>query len=104
MTSRDSMLAAIRAARPALVERPDVRARVSEFASQPDAVPSFIEASETAGAHVVRGRRADLSSLIASVAGPVSWESRGERLRLWNRWHPSCGPWPRTAPANRAGQ
>ena len=67
MSARDVMLAAIRAARPAPVERPDVRARVSEFVPHAEAVFSFIEASEVAGARVVKGRRAELATLIASV-------------------------------------
>lgn len=67
MTSRDVMLAAIRAARPAPVERPDVRVRVSEFVPQAEAVRRFIEASEAASARVVKGRRAELAALIASV-------------------------------------
>ena len=46
MSARDVMLAAIRAARPAPVEQPDVRARVSEFVPHAEAVFSFIEASE----------------------------------------------------------
>lgn len=65
--SRDSMLAAIRAARPALVERPDVRARVSQFVPHAEAALAFIEASEAASARVVTGRRAELAMLIASV-------------------------------------
>ena len=61
------MLAAIRAARPALVERPTARRVVAEFAPPLQAVHSFIEASKAASARVVEGRRAELATLIASV-------------------------------------
>ena len=67
MTSRDGILSAVRAARPALVERPDVDARVSMLAPSTDAVAAFVRAAEAASARVVRGRRADLTTLLASV-------------------------------------
>jgi L-lactate dehydrogenase complex protein LldG len=62
--SRDAILAAIRAARLAPVERPDVPVRISGFVPPTDVVVSFIEAAEAASAHVVRGRRDDLATLL----------------------------------------
>jgi L-lactate dehydrogenase complex protein LldG len=67
MSARDVILARIRAARPAPVERPDVRAAVAGLPPQADAVRSFIEAAEAAAARVLEGRRAELTTLIASV-------------------------------------
>ena len=67
MTSRDAVLAAVRAARPAHVERPDVLARVSAFTPFVDAVARFIESAEAAAARVVLGRRAELATLVASA-------------------------------------
>lgn len=67
MSARDVILARIRAARPAPVERPDVRAAVTGLPPQADAVRSFIEAAEAAAARVLEGRRAELTTLIASV-------------------------------------
>jgi L-lactate dehydrogenase complex protein LldG len=67
MASRDSILAAVRTARPAAIARPDVRVIVSDSTSSDDDVREFIVASEAAGACVVRGARADVASLIASV-------------------------------------
>jgi L-lactate dehydrogenase complex protein LldG len=67
MTSRDAILAAVRAARPAGVERPDMREPISSVASAVDDVREFIVATEAAGARVVSGARADLAALIASV-------------------------------------
>jgi len=67
MTSRELMLAAIRAARPAPVERPDVRAAVAGLPLQADAVRSFIEAAEAAAARVLEGRRAELATMIATA-------------------------------------
>jgi len=67
MASRESILAAVRAARPPAVARPDVRLIATDSASNDDDVREFIVASEAAGSRVVRGARADLTSLIASV-------------------------------------
>ena len=67
MASRESILAAVRAARPPAVARPDVRLIATDSASNDDDVREFSVASEAAGACVVRGARADLTSLIASV-------------------------------------
>ena len=67
MTSRDAILSAVRAARPAPVARPDVGARVSMLAPVADAVGAFVAAAEAASARVVVGRRAELPSLLASV-------------------------------------
>ncbi|MEO5818304.1 MAG: LUD domain-containing protein [Gemmatimonadaceae bacterium] len=67
MTSRDTILAAVRAARPARVARPDVRAPLSSSASAADDAREFIIATEAAGARVVSGARTDLTALIASV-------------------------------------
>ena len=88
MTSRDSILASVRAARPAGIVRPDVRTMVSDRVSAADDVREFIVASEAAGARVVRGERADLASLIASaypadgrqVSGMDIIEEGAERL------------------------
>src|SRR5258708_36986 len=71
MTSRDSMLAAIRAARPSFVERPGVRAIVAQIAPPVDAALQFIESSEIAGARVVQGHRAELTELIAAAYPPI---------------------------------
>jgi L-lactate dehydrogenase complex protein LldG len=67
MASREVILAAVRAGRPAAVERPDVRVMRSASASAVDDAREFIVASEAAGARVVTGGRAGLATLIASV-------------------------------------
>jgi L-lactate dehydrogenase complex protein LldG len=67
MAARDEILAAVRAARPAGVGRPDLRTIPSRDAGAPEDVHEFIVASESAGARVVRGARADLATLIASA-------------------------------------
>ena len=77
MTSRDDILSAVRAARPAPVARPDVDARVSILAPSADAVGAFVAAAEAASARVVRGRRAELATLLASVYPPVGRQVSG---------------------------
>ncbi|MDB4889579.1 MAG: Lactate utilization protein [Gemmatimonadetes bacterium] len=64
MTSRESILAAVRAARPAAVALPDVRTNASSTSNTSDDVREFIVATEVAGARVVTGTRADLGALI----------------------------------------
>ncbi|MEP6621139.1 MAG: LUD domain-containing protein [bacterium] len=66
MTARDAMLAAIRAARPEAVPRPDVRAAVAAFPAIVDLGGAFRAAAEAAAARVISGRRADAAALIAS--------------------------------------
>ncbi len=67
MTSREAILSAVRAARPAVVERPDVRSMLSRDHFAAEDVGEFIVASGAAGATVVRGARSDLSALIESA-------------------------------------
>jgi L-lactate dehydrogenase complex protein LldG len=70
MTSRESILAAVRAARPAGVTLPDVRTMASSTSNASEDVREFIVASEAAGARVVSGTRTDLPALI-DAAYPV---------------------------------
>ena len=71
MTSRDTMLSAIRSARPAPIARPDIAAAVGSLPPVANAVHRFIEASESVGARVIEGRRTDVASLIAATYPPV---------------------------------
>lgn len=67
MTSRDAILAAVRAARPAAVERPDARCRALGDQVARDVAQEFTEAALVAGARVTEGRRTDLRALIADA-------------------------------------
>ena len=67
MTSRDAILAAVRAARPAAVERPDARRRALGDQVARDVAQEFTEAALVAGARVTEGRRTDLRALIADA-------------------------------------
>ena len=67
MTSRDAILAAVQAARPAAVARPDARRPVLGAQVAPDVVTEFMEAALVAGARVTEGRRSDLRALIADA-------------------------------------
>ena len=67
MTSRDTILAAVRAARPAAVARPDARRPALGDQAPRDVVLEFTEAALAAGARVTEGRRTDLRALIADA-------------------------------------
>ena len=67
MSSRDAVLAAVRAARPSAAPRPDLAAAVARFAAPADPVRGFTEAAEAAGADVVIGDRDALPDLIAAA-------------------------------------
>ena len=67
MASRDEILAAVRASRPASTERPDVPRTLRSFDARAEYENDFIVASDAAGAHVVKGARANLATLVASA-------------------------------------
>lgn len=69
MTSRDTILAAVRAARPPFTERPDAGAL--RATTTPDLVAAFTEAASAAAAQVVSGTRKDLARLVASAYAPA---------------------------------
>ncbi|HEY0777170.1 MAG TPA: LUD domain-containing protein [Gemmatirosa sp.] len=72
--ARAAILRAVRAARPAPVARPDVRAAVQGFAGDACETPDdralsarFAEAARAGGSVVVEGRRGDLPTLVAAA-------------------------------------
>ena len=67
MSSRDAVLAAIRAARPAPVAAPDVAAAVATFSRATDLVSQFAAAAEHAGAQIVSGSRDDLDRVVRAA-------------------------------------
>lgn len=76
--ARDAILRAVRAARPAPVARPDVRAAVRAFAQAAgaaacDAPPAdrFVEAARAGGSLVVEGTRAEVPRLLDALAPGV---------------------------------
>ncbi|MEP7000734.1 MAG: LUD domain-containing protein, partial [bacterium] len=69
--SRDAILNAIRAVRPAPVARPNVAERISSAPPLADAELAFANAAEAASARVIRGRRADLAALIEAAYPPI---------------------------------
>lgn len=66
MSSRDSILRAVRAGRPADTPLPDVQQAVRAFPPAGDLVDRFIEAAVAAGAHVMQGARSELPGLVAA--------------------------------------
>jgi len=77
MTARESILAAIRGAKPGIIAKPEVRGAVARFSDHGNLVARFTASAELAGAQVVRGSRAALPSLI-SAAHP----DRGRRVSV----------------------
>ncbi len=67
MSSRESILCAVRAARPADTPLPDVQQAVGNFPAPGDLTDRFCEAAAAAGAHVVEGARSDVSRLVATA-------------------------------------
>ena len=67
MTSRDMILAAVRAARPDAVSRPDARRLPTGLTLARDLARDFIDAALVSGARVNEGKREDLAALIAAA-------------------------------------
>jgi L-lactate dehydrogenase complex protein LldG len=67
MNARESIFAAIRDAKPAIVPRPDVGAAVATFAQRASLVEAFVASAELAGARVLQGVRSDLALLLAAA-------------------------------------
>ena len=66
MSSRQSILRAVRAARPAAAELPNVRVAARAFTPPPgDPVQRFAAATAAAGANVLQGTRSGLSALVS---------------------------------------
>ena len=87
MSSRDDILAAIRAARPAAVARPDVRGRLDVLQPFPDPVSRFVEAAEVAAARVLRGRREELAALLSTA-----YPELGRNVSVMHALDPSAPP------------
>jgi L-lactate dehydrogenase complex protein LldG len=75
MSARDTILAAVREAKPEVMVRPNVRDAVARFHSRDDMTPTFIARAESAGARVVQGLRAELPALLAAA-----YPDRGRRV------------------------
>ncbi len=69
MTARDAMLAAVRAAKPAALPRPDLAA-VSRFARAENLVAAFAESARLAGASVLLTTRGGVDALVDSASKP----------------------------------
>lgn len=71
MSARDSILAAVRAARPPAAPLPDTRAVVRTFADAPgDLAVRFAASARAGGADVVESARRDVAALVAAMGAP----------------------------------
>jgi L-lactate dehydrogenase complex protein LldG len=67
MSARDEILAAVRRAKLSPIAAPALREVVQQFASPADKVATFTASVKVAGGTVLRGRREELASLIATA-------------------------------------
>ena len=67
MSSRDEILAAVRASKPAAIPPPNVGSAVAGFELPVDPVRQFVSAAESAGVRVVHGTRAELTAVITAA-------------------------------------
>jgi L-lactate dehydrogenase complex protein LldG len=79
MSARDMILAAVRAAKPEVTGRPNVREAVARFPSRGDVIATFIASAESAGARVIQGARAELPALLAEA-----YPDRGRRVSAFD--------------------
>lgn len=75
MSARDMILTAVRAAKPDVMPRPNVRDTVARFPSRDDVIATFVASAESAGARVVQGARAEMPALLAAA-----YPDRGRRV------------------------
>jgi len=77
MNARESIMAAIHDAKPAIVPRPDIRSAVARFTQRPNLTETFAESVALAGARFVEGPRSELPRLIAAA-----YPDRGRRVSV----------------------
>jgi len=77
MNARESIIGAIRDAKPATVARPDVRTAVGRFPQRTNVIETFAESVALSGARVIEGKRSQLAELLAAA-----YPARGRRVSV----------------------
>jgi L-lactate dehydrogenase complex protein LldG len=77
MNPRESIVAAIRDARRAIIARPDVRAAIAQLPRRSNLRETFAESVVLAGARVIEGSRSELAQLLAAA-----YPDRGRRVSV----------------------